>query len=289
MRYPSTVNLPFNYEIIRKGFIQLRPGDPVPDGPGWWLLIRGNSLVVLPDGEGFRLHHGELPAWLEGGREPLCIGTWRGEPLRAVSVGSTISFPAPWLDEAFNAVEERLDDLLLTLGGMGKQILHWQRQSRFCSLCGERLVPLAGSWGRRCSGCGHDHFPAIHPCSIILVRRGDEFLLTRKKEWPQGRYSLVAGFLDFGESMEECAAREVLEETGIRVENVRYVGSQCWPFPSQLMAGFIADYAGGEIRVDEHELEDANWFSLADPPAGFPPRRSIARWIIDRHMLGGEW
>jgi len=289
MRYPSTVNLPFNYEVIREGFTPLRPGDSIPPGPGWWLPIQGNSLVVLADTDGFRLHHGEMPGWLAGGREPLCIGSWRGEPLWAVSVGSTLPIPAPWQAEAFNSVEDRLDDLLLTLGGMGKQILHWQRQSRFCSICGERLASVSGSWGRRCSGCGHEHFPAIHPCGIILVRRGGEFLLTRKKEWPPGRYSLVAGFLDFGESLEECAAREVLEETGIVVKNVRYVGSQCWPFPSQLMAGFIADYESGEIRVEEKELEDARWFSLDAPPAVFPPRRSIARWIIDRHMLGGEW
>lgn len=288
MRYPSTVNLPFNYELIREGYAPLRPGDSAPAGPGWWLPIQGNSLVVLPDGAGFRLHFGELPVWLEGGRESFCIGTWRGAPLQAVSVGSKLTVPAPWQVEAFNAVEDRLDDLLLTLGGMGKQILHWQRQSRFCSICGEKLGTITGSWGRRCAGCGHVHFPAIHPCSIVLVRRGEEFLLTRKKEWPAGRYSLVAGFLDFGESMEECAAREVLEETGIRVANVRYVGSQCWPFPSQIMAGFVADYAGGELRVDHNELEDARWFSLADPPAGFPPRRSIARWIIDRYLLGSE-
>jgi NAD+ diphosphatase len=288
MRYPSTINLPFNYDLIRHDFTPLHPGDQSPEGPGWWLPVQGNSLVVLPDGEGFRLHHGDMPEWGGGKGEPLCIGLWQGEPLRAMAVGSAVPIPEPWLVEPFNAAEERLGDLLLTLGGMGKQILHWQRQSRFCSICGADLAPVPGSWGRRCTGCGHEHFPAIHPCSIILVRRGDEFLLTRKREWPPGRYSLVAGFLDFGESLEECAAREVLEETGIRVENVRYVGSQCWPFPSQLMAGFIADYAGGEIRVDEVELEDARWFTRATPPL-FPPRRSIARWIIDRHMVGGEW
>ncbi|HZV80818.1 MAG TPA: NAD(+) diphosphatase [Geobacteraceae bacterium] len=289
MRYPSTVNLPFNFDVIREGFRPLRPGDRAPGGPGWWLPIQGNSLLVLPEGEGFRLHHGEMPDWLEGGREPLCIGLWQGEPLYATAVSGKVQVPSPWQDEAFNAAEDRLDDLLLTLGGMGKQILYWQKESRFCSLCGEGLVPTMGSWGRRCSGCGHDHFPSIHPCSIVLVRRGEEFLFARKREWLPGRYSLVAGFLDFGESLEECAAREVLEETGILVENVRYVGSQCWPFPSQLMAGFIADYAGGEIRVDESELEDARWFSRSEPPAGFPSRRSIARWIIDRHMLGGKW
>jgi len=118
-----------------------------------------------------------------------------------------------------------------------------------------------------------------------LVRRGDQFLLVRKKEWATGRYGLVAGFLDMSESLEECAAREVLEETGIRVKNVRYVGSQCWPFPSQLMAGFVAEYEGGEVTVDTKELEDARWFSRDALPDGLPPHRSIARWIIEKYML----
>ena len=95
-----------------------------------------------------------------------------------------------------------------------------------------------------------------------------------------GCYSLVAGFVDFGESLEECALREIREETGIIAENIRYVGSQNWPFPAQLMAGFVADYAGGEIVVDKNELEDARWFSVEALPT-LPPSRSIARWIID--------
>jgi NAD+ diphosphatase len=109
----------------------------------------------------------------------------------------------------------------------------------------------------------------------------------RKAEWAAGRYSLVAGFLDLGESLEECAAREVREETGIRVKNIRYVGSQHWPFPSQLMAGFVADYAGGDLQVDGIELEDARWFSRREMPDALPGRRSIARWIIERFALAG--
>jgi NAD+ diphosphatase len=105
-------------------------------------------------------------------------------------------------------------------------------------------------------------------------------LLTRKAEWPPGRYSLVAGFLDFGESLEECAIREVREETGIGIKNVRYVGSQNWPFPAQLMAGFVADYASGGIKVDPDELEDARWFHVDALPS-LPTKRSIARHIID--------
>jgi NAD+ diphosphatase len=285
MRYPATVNLPFNHEVIRESFVPLLPGADQPDGEGHWLLLQGNALLVTAESGTYSLPAGELPASLPLAGEPLCIGFWRGMPLRLCAVSRSATILPPLVAEPFNAAGDRLDDAILSLGGIGMQILHWQKQSRCCSICGTALAPLAGSWGKRCSSCSHEHYPAIHPCAIVLVRRGEEFLLARKKEWLPGRYGLVAGFLDMGESLEECAAREVLEETAIRVKNIRYVGSQCWPFPSQLMAGFVADYAGGEIRVDETELEDAGWFCRESLPPGLPPRRSIARWIIDRYML----
>jgi NAD+ diphosphatase len=279
LSYPDTVNLPFNGEIIKEGFTPMKPGDPVPEGPGWWLVIQGNALVVEARSSVLALPEGERPAWLETGQEPLCIGLWHGRPLWAVAIGRKNELPRPFLAEPFNS-------RLLTLGGLANQILHWERHCAVCSRCGGGLERIAGTWGKRCSGCGHEHYPHIHPCVIVLVRRGSEFLLIRKAEWPKGRYSLVAGFLDFGESLEECVHREVMEETGISVTNLRYVGSQNWPFPSQLMAGFLADYAGGSVRADETEIEDARWFCVEEMPESLPAKRSIARWIIDSYALG---
>lgn len=288
MRYPLTANLPFNSSVLHADFVPLPPGSAAPPGEGSWLLLQGNALLVVAAAGGFALPKGALPASLQLRTEPLCIGLWRGAPLRLAAVSRETELVPPLFAEAFNASGERLDDATLSLGGIGMQLLHWQKTSRCCSRCGAGLAPLAESWGKTCTACGAEHFPAIHPCAIILVRRGEEFLLVRKREWAPGRYGLVAGFLDMGESLEECAVREVLEETAIRVTNVRYVGSQCWPFPSQLMAGFVADYAGGELRVDETELEAADWFCRESLPPGLPPRRSIARWIIDRYMLHAD-
>jgi NAD+ diphosphatase len=288
MRYPSTVNLPFNHDSVRGIFVPLVPGGELSEGEGCWLLLQGSSLVVTEADTGPELPNGALPASVELSSEPFCIGFWNGMPLRLAVVSRSLALPPPYVAEPFNASGDRLDDALLTIGGIGMQILHWQRQSRFCSRCGAELTAIAGSWGRSCRSCSWEHFPSIHPCSIVLIRRGEEFLLVRKKEWPQGRYGLVAGFLDMGESLEECTVREVMEETGIAVKNVTYIGSQCWPFPSQLMAGFVADYAGGEIRVDGEELEDARWFCIQSLPSGLPPRRSIARWIIERYLLHSD-
>jgi len=280
MPYPEQINLPFNFAYIKEAF-ELRPPsahDPIEEG--YWVVIQGNNVVLVQNENGFMLPEGDLPAWLPPKAPPLCIGLWRGKPLRAIIISTKLTLQAPFAADPFNALEDRLDVQTLTLAGLAKQILHWEQQSRHCSACGAENERIPASWGKKCSACGSVHFPHLHPCAIVLVKCGNDLLLTRKAEWPAGRYSLVAGFLDFGESLEECAIREVWEETGIEIENVRYVCSQNWPFPAQLMAGFVADYAGGEIVVDLNELEDARWFPINALP-GLPPLRSIARWILD--------
>lgn len=277
MAYPEAINLPFNAEIISSRFTQRKPGEQEAGEQGYWVLLQGDSLLLSGGG----LYHGELPVPLSPDRAALLFGEWDGEPVRLASVPADrpLAQPlraVPWTE---------LPDDLLTLYGLARQILYWEKMSSHCSRCGSVMERIRSTWGKRCLGCGHEHYPHIHPCAIVLIRRGEEFLLARKPEWVPGRYSLVAGFVDFGESLEECVEREVLEETGLKVTDIRYVGSQNWPFPSQLMAGFVAEYASGEISVDGLELEDARWFSRGDLPA-LPPARSIARWIIDRFAIG---
>jgi NAD+ diphosphatase len=286
MSYPDTVNLPFNSTVIMDSFRTLHPGDQVPPGDGIWVIMQGNALVLTRVNDEYWFWEGPRPAWLDKGCETTLFGTWQGRALYGVMVSRRQELPDGLVSEPFNAMGELLDDRILTLGGLAQQILLWRRHCAICSRCGGGLRPITGTWGMRCTGCGYDHFPHIHPCVIVLVRRGNEYLLARKPEWAAGRYGLVAGFLDLGESLEECVMREVREETGIEVSGIKYVGSQNWPFPSQLMAGFVADYAGGEIRIDHNELEDARWFHVSGLPDALPGKRSIARWIIDRYARG---
>lgn len=280
--YPESVNLPFNYSAIRDDFKFITPGRQQSPRNGFSVIIQGNSVVMEKVGTGAasKLPFGNLPPSLTPETEPLYFGLWQEKPIHVFSVNRNILLPSQYIAEAFNSADEHIDIQNLTIAGLGKQIMHWMRQSNYCSKCGNITEQILLSWGKRCTSCMSEHFPHIHPCSIVLVKRGKELLLTRKSEWAAGRYSLVAGFVDFGESLEECAIREVREETGISITNVRYVGSQNWPFPAQIMAGFVADYAGGDVKVDSNELEDARWFA-ADLLPSLPSRRSIARWIID--------
>ncbi len=277
-RFPSPAHLPFNATALAADF-HLEPPDADAGGAGCWVLMRGSELLVTAGPEP-ALPQGELPLPAAAGNPPIYLGRYRGRPCRALALPQETEIPAGLTAESLLAAEPALSVALLSLGGLAGQILHWQRNSRFCAHCGAATSAMSHEWGRKCSSCNYPHYPHIHPCVIVLVRRDRELLLTRKAVWPAGRYSLVAGFLDFGECLEEAVHREVLEETGVRVENIRYVGSQSWPFPSQLMAGFLADYAGGELQVDRTELEDARWFSPGAWPV-LPPKRSIARFILD--------
>lgn len=281
----STI-LPFNTTMILGSFEPLPPEQGPDDTPGFLALLQGNSLLVPAGGEQTLLPDGSLPAGIVPETEPLRIGLWEGKPLRVARIAPDAVLPVEYEALPFQGADLRLDNALATIAGRAGQILHWERRSRFCSHCGGELVRIPGGWGKRCQSCGDEHFPHIHPCIIVLVRRGAELLLIRNAAWSVGRFSLVAGFLDFGESLEECVQREVREEAGIEVTNIRYVWSQCWPFPSQQMIGFLADYAGGEVMPDGVEVVEAGWFHEDALPASPGGKRSISRWIMDTYGKG---
>jgi len=278
----DTSCLPFNTTLVAEGFTPLKPGDIYPQIPGAWLLLSKSSLLVREEGQQYVLPEGVLPPWAVVAGDAQVLGLWQGRPLRVQELDPSIELPAGHRLIPFQGVDATLDLQLSTLAGLGGQILHWERRSRFCSSCAAELERISGTWGKRCPACRTEHFPHIHPCVIVLIRKGNRFLLVRNASWPAGRFSLVAGFLDFGESLEECVRREVREEAGVEVTNIRYVGSQAWPFPSQLMIGFIADHASGEPRADGIEVAETAWFTAETLPNASGGIRSISRWIMKR-------
>ena len=274
-------SLPFNSFLISGLFTPLPPEQEPDDTPGFWVFLQGAALLVLKGSQQPRLPDQPLPSGIMPQTDLLRIGLWQGKPLRTVRIAIDATLPEEYEALSFQGADLRLDNTLATIAGRAAQILHWERRSLFCSHCGKGLVRIPDTWGKHCPSCRDDHFPHIHPCIIVLVRRGADLLLIRNAAWNPGRFSLVAGFLDFGESLEECVHREVREEAGIEVTNIRYIGSQCWPFPSQQMIGFLADYAGGEVRPDGVEVVEADWFCEETLPAPPGSKRSISRWIMD--------
>ena len=283
-RLPLSAYLPFNRDAVGDGFTPAKHGAERPPLRGRWLIVQDQALLVHADGDRFRLPEGERPsAVAEAPGAPIWLGAWDGVPLWVAARPREAAIPPDLQRETLIPMQgTRLPDDLLSLGGMALQALHWDGTSGHCPRCGGPTERIAGEFGKRCPACRYEHYPHLHPAVIVLVKDGDRVLLTRKAAWAPGRYSLVAGFVDNGESLEGCVLREVKEEVGVDVRDIRYVGSQNWPFPSQLMIGFVATYAGGQLQVDHEELEDARWFPV-DALPNAPSRHSIARFIIDHH------
>ncbi|SEG00505.1 NAD(+) diphosphatase [Marinobacterium lutimaris] len=160
------------------------------------------------------------------------------------------------------------------------QIAVWHDQHRFCGRCGTVSASVRGELAKRCPSCELVVYPRISPCIIVLVTRGDQCLLAHNTRFPDGRYSTLAGFIEAGETAEAAVAREIMEEVGVEVSNIRYAHSQAWPFPHSLMLGFYADYAGGEITPDGEEIDLAGWFSVDNLPQ-LPPEFTISRQLIE--------
>ncbi len=177
----------------------------------------------------------------------------------------------------------RMDEAMLAVAGRAFQIADWARTHRFCGVCGSPMRRTPGERAMKCA-CGHTAYPRISPAMMVLVRRGDSLLLARNVAAPPGRFSALAGFLEPGESVEDAIHREVREEVGIAVQDLRYFASQSWPFPGSLMLAFTAEYAGGDIVTDPGEIAEARWFGPGDPLPELSPRQSISRALIDAHL-----
>ena len=182
--------------------------------------------------------------------------------------------------EGLRQVYGRLDEDLFWVAARAVQIVDWDRTHKICGRCGNQLITKTTERAKECPQCGLLHFPRLAPAIIVLVERDRELLLARSRHFLPGMYSVLAGFVEPGESLEEAVVREVKEEVGLTVKDIKYFGSQPWPFPHSLMIGFTAIYAGGEITLDDTEIEDAGWFTVDNLPP-IPSKISIARKLID--------
>jgi len=214
----------------------------------------------------------------------LVVGEWQGLPCYAADVAEFPALPGTEptpLRELFALAGAEA----FALAGRAVQLLDWQAQHRFCGRCGTPTERKADEHAMHCPSCGLLVYPRLSPAVMVLVRDGDKLLLARSPRFKPGVFSALAGFVEPGETLEQCAAREVREEVGIEIANLRYFASQPWPFPNSLMVAFFADFAGGVITPDPTEIEAADWFALDALPL-LPEPISISRQLIDAARRG---
>jgi NAD+ diphosphatase len=247
-------------------------------GPALWFAVRGRELLIHAQGG---IEAVAAPAAL--GLEPHSIhylGALGALNCWSVELAADTEPPPGMAFRDLRQLFGVLDTSLHAVAGRAVQIVEWDRTHRFCGACGGPTAAHASERSRVCTACGLAHFPRIAPAVIAAVTRGEEILLGRSAHFSPGIYSVLAGFVEPGESLEQAVFREVLEETGIEVKDVRYFGSQPWPFPHSLMLGFTARHRSGELRADGVELVDARWFHRDDMPMLFPGNVSISQWLI---------
>lgn len=265
------------------------------DADGLWFVFHGDRLLVElgpPDPrptDDPRVR--ERPSWA---RLPLLKNNNRlwSEPVRTLYLGELARL-ACWAAEVpsgeapaghgwvgLRALFSVLEDTHFALAGRALQLVQWDRDHQFCGRCGGPTEPRAEERVRVCTACKLSAYPRVAPAVMALVRRGRELLLGRSPHFPAGMYSALAGFVEPGETLEQCVAREVAEEVGVQVAGLRYFASQSWPFPHSLMIAFVCDWVEGEIRPEEGEIEAADWFDVLQLPK-LPSKISIARRLID--------
>lgn len=266
----------------------VKPPSPSAPGsiaaPAFWFIFRNSELLVIDKGEsavlptsadGFDLIRQHYLGHVAGETAVHCY---------TAEVAAKTEAPVGMQFAGLRQLFTRLPTTQLWLAGRAVQIIDWDRTNQFCSRCATPNQILSHERAKKCPNCGLTTYPRISPAIIVRVDRlldgVPHLLLARNRNWRANWYSVLAGFVEPGETLEDCVHREVFEEVGLRLKNVRYFGSQPWPFPNSLMVGFTAEYASGEFVLEEEEIEDANWFTVDTLP-NLPSSMSISRRLVD--------
>ena len=268
-------------ESIYKHF---KPGVKQPPGdnnPAYWFVFCSNKLLVMVEKDKTTIPY--FKSLSELNITPVRIqylGTLQGRPCYSAEATTETAAPEGMEFKELRSLYEVLDEDLFLLAGKATQIVSWDQTNQYCGRCGAKMEILEGERAKICPACGLINYPRISPAAITAVIKGNKILLTHNAAFRGNIHSLIAGFVEPGETIEECVHREIFEEVGLKVKNLKYFGSQPWPFPNSLMIGFTAEYESGEISVDGQEITEAGWYNASQLPE-LPGKMSIARKIID--------
>ena len=258
-------------------------GNPPPakTEPAWWFIFAEYRLMIRQDGESM-----SIPLMVDPGALGLSwsreryLGTLAGRQCYVAEIPGNDSMPPDMRMYGLRYLYGRIADTFLNVAMKATHLLEWEKTTGYCGRCGTEMVPAKEVNARECPGCGMLVFPRLSPAVIVLVERDGQILLASSHRFTTDFYSVLAGFVEPGETLEDTVHREIEEEVGIKVKNVRYFGSQPWPFPDSLMIGFTAEYESGEIAIDKTEIAAAGWFRPEKLPT-IPGKMSIARHLID--------
>jgi NAD+ diphosphatase len=255
------------------------PAQPSSD-VAYWFPFYDHKFLVQEHEQGQK----ELIYNTSVAMAPLCsteryyLGTFNDTPCIACQIDPQTSIPQNWRALDIRALFGQIDDALFAIVGYASHLLYWVCHHHYCSNCGHLTESIPSTWGRICPNCDFATYPTVTPAILALVHDDRRVLLVGKPGWGQRR-SIIAGFVEPGETLEECVRREVFEEVGIEITNITYVANQPWPYPDQLMVGFTARYAGGELRLDRSELAAGDWYTPDELP-DLPSPVSLAYHII---------
>ena len=261
----------------------------------WFVPVWGEQCLVTGDPPQMLLLAREAVSDCMDEHELIFLGLFRQRPAFAFAIeGAEPPFAGQGEFHDLRMLGTVLSPDEANLAAHARALILWHTSQVFCGRCGARARPEAGGNSRICTNpdCGHNIFPRVDPAIIVLVADGDRCLLGRQANWPEGRYSTIAGFVEPGESLEDAVRREVYEETNVRVGQVGYHSSQPWPFPSSLMLGFVAEATSTDIALNDAELEDARWFTRDELTGSglprLPFRVSISRRLVDHWINLGD-
>jgi NAD+ diphosphatase len=258
-----------------------------PSADSWWFVYSGYRLLVKTSADAAIIpDESEIEALGVDIAHRFYLGTFRGRHCYAAEGKLQDENPSGFSFQELRTLFDRLEEGFYEIALTAVHLVEWEKTCRFCSKCRGELKSRSDMRAKECMECGRLDFPRISPAIIVLVEKGHTLLLARSPRFPGAFFSILAGFVEPGESLEEAVHREVKEETGITVKDIAYFGSQPWPFPDSLMIGFTAQYESGEIHIDGEEIIEAGWYGPDNLPQ-IPGKLSIARqlidWFIARH------
>ncbi|MFZ5517775.1 MAG: NAD(+) diphosphatase [Candidatus Zhuqueibacterota bacterium] len=268
-------------EQTQNNFAPAKSPVPRPDSPGWWFIFHHYEMLVRNDER--RVTIPKMTDAAAAGFNiirSVYLGMLEGAPCFSAEIDAISDVPAQMEFRELRPLFGVLPEKLFWIAGRAFHILKWDEVTQFCGRCAAPFEFKLDEYAKICPVCGLVSYPPVVPAIIVAVSKGDHILLARAVRFKRPVFSVIAGFVEPGETLEACVQREIHEEVGIEVKNIAYFSSQPWPFPNSLMVAFTAEYSAGEIRIDENEIAEADWYSVDNLPT-IPDPPSIARKMID--------